>query len=340
MTVPRGIGPAVALILAMGPGFSRGQAVGPGSTAQGGVIRGQGQFLRGMAWYEVGSAEALSVGIDAEIAWNREVRANYDQYLRDRAQRSAAKAVVRGGRQADLAKLAAEAQRRWRANPTADDIRSGEALNALASDLADPSIPVTSWRSARVALPDGISLTGLAFRPAGPAKERRQIQSGPVVVAIDRMKAGAHWPAELAGPDWEPERMAYQRAIDAVFEACRSDRPLQARDVEGLRDAVQFLKAKTVVLPRRGDARARAEAFVRRLDEATRLFVLQDMAEELIRDVDRHKATTVAELLAFMRKYRLIFAEADDTPEALSASRSLYQRLRMQKSALASPVEP
>lgn len=336
MAMPRGIGPGLALILAMGPGLVRSQDVGTGATAQGGTVRGQGQFLRGMAWYEVGSAEGLSVGVDAEIAWNREVRANYDQYLRDRAQRSAAKAAVRDARQADLAKLAAEAQRRWRAEPTDDDLRSGEALNALASDLADSSIPVSSWRAARVDLPDDVSLTGLAFRPAGPANERRQIQSGPVVVAIDRMKAGARWPAELAGP----ERTAYRQAVAAVFEACRGDRPLQARDVEGLRDAVVSLKARAVALPRRGEARARAEAFVRRLDEATRLFVYQDMAEELIRDVDRHKATTVAELLAFMRKYRLIFAEADDTPEALSAYRSLYQRLRAQKAALAAPVDP
>jgi hypothetical protein len=340
MTVPRGIGPAVALILTMGPGLGRGQDAGLGATAQGGAIRGQGQFLRGMAWYEAGSAEAMSVGVDAEIAWNRAVRANYDQYLRDRAQRSAAKAAVRDARQADLAKLAAEAQRRWRANPTDDDIRSGEALNALASDLADPSIPVSSWRSALVALPDDVSLTGLAFRPSGPANERLQIRSGPVVVAIDRMKAGAPWPAELAGPDWGPERMAYRRAVDAVFEACRGDRPLQARDVEGLRDAVQSLKAKAAVLPRRGEARARGEAFVRRLDEATRLLVFQDMAEELIRDLDRHKAATVAELLAFMRKFRLIFAEADDSPGALAAYRSLYQQLRAQKTALGAPVAP
>lgn len=336
MTMPRGIGPAVALLLALGAGTGRGQAVGPGSTAEGGALRGQGQYLRGMAWYEFGSAEALSVGVDAEAEWNRAVRANYDQYLRDRAQRSAAKAAVRDARQADLARLAAEAQRRWRADPTDDDLRSGEALNALASDLANPSIPAASWRSARVALPADVSLAGLAFRPAGPANERRQIRSGPVVVAVGRMKAGAAWPAELAGP----ERAAYRRAIDAVFEACRGDRPLQARDVEALRDAVESLKARAVGLPRRGEARARAEAFVRRLDEATRLFVAQDMAEELIRDLDRHEATSVAELLAFMRKFRLVFAEADDTPEALAMYRSLYQRLRAQKAALGAPAGP
>ena len=76
MTVSRGIGPAVALILATGPGLGCGQDAGLGTTAQGGAIRGQGQFLRGMAWYEVGSAEAMSVGVDAAIAWNRAVRAN------------------------------------------------------------------------------------------------------------------------------------------------------------------------------------------------------------------------------------------------------------------------
>ena len=37
--------------------------------------------------------------------------------------------------------------------PTADDIQSGDALNALLTDLSDPTISESTWRYAKVPLP-------------------------------------------------------------------------------------------------------------------------------------------------------------------------------------------
>jgi hypothetical protein len=56
----------------------------PGSTVQGDILRGQGQFLKGAAWYEINAAKARE--LDAETAielerWNREV---YEAYQRER----------------------------------------------------------------------------------------------------------------------------------------------------------------------------------------------------------------------------------------------------------------
>src|SRR5262249_31524545 len=82
------------------------------------------------------------------------------------------------------------------------------------------------------------------------------------------------------------------------------------------------------------------QAFVRRLDEATKIFNDQRFAEELIRDVQQHQATTVAELLAFMRKYRLMFADAGDSPEVVQQYEALYQLLQTQKGKLGLPKVP
>src|SRR6478672_5986330 len=68
----------------------RGQVVGySGSTAQGDALRGQESFLRGMAWYELGSAQAAAINQDTVEAWNRSVQAGYNQYLLERARRAA-----------------------------------------------------------------------------------------------------------------------------------------------------------------------------------------------------------------------------------------------------------
>jgi hypothetical protein len=56
-----------------------------------------------------------------------------------------------------------------------------------------------------------------------------------------------------------------------------------------------------------------------------------DFAQEMIADTQRHQAETVGELLAFMRKYRLLFTNADDKIELHT---NLYDLLRKQKEAL------
>ena len=104
-------------------------------------MRGRGRFLRGMAWYELGTAQAQALEAEAVIAWNRAVRADYEQYLAGRARRSAAKRGLVNERVEEATGRLDEMRRRWRENPTVEDVRSGLALNALALDLADPEIP-------------------------------------------------------------------------------------------------------------------------------------------------------------------------------------------------------
>lgn len=119
-------------------------------------------------------------------------------------------------------------------------------------------------------------------------------------------------------------RAAYQRAVAAVVSACAQGKPLQAADVDAVRDALVVLKAQAAeCVPTSGDQRKQAMACLDRLDEATKLFLDRDVAEELIRDVELHKATTVGQLLGFMKKYRLLFVEADEDPE----SWAVYQTL-------------
>jgi hypothetical protein len=54
-------------------------------------------------------------------------------------------------------------------------------------------------------------------------------------------------------------------------------------------------------------------------------------AQEMIADTHNHRAQTVGELLAFMRKYRLLFAPADKRPEDAEQYVRLYRLLRQQK---------
>jgi uncharacterized protein (TIGR03067 family) len=65
-----------------------------------------------------------------------------------------------------------------------------------------------------------------------------------------------------------------------------------------------------------------------------------DFASEIISDTQRHDAQTVGEMLAFMRKYRLMFAPADGSPGVASKYGLLFGLMRQQKDALGLSLAP
>ncbi len=291
--------------------------------------------MRGMAWYELGSARAEALNAQTVAEWNRAVQADYNRFLMDRAAKIASRKALSQELQAESAKRVAETQRRWRENPTLDDIRAGLALNALAGDLADPAIPATRWRNARVELPPGLSIQSLAFRFTDSPSYRLPVRMRPSTVAIGRIKMNNKWPIAFRRPEFDAERASYERAIKAVIDACVKKQQLQAPPVDALRASVFALKEKASALFSGGSVLAKdAKRFLDQLDESTKIFLDRDFAEELIRDSELHQAKTVGELLAFMKKYRLLFAEADDNPAVWRTYETLYEALKRQKISL------
>src|SRR5262249_40013815 len=254
--------------------------------------------------------------------------------LAERADRRAAKKALRDEREQDAAKQRAEVRRRLREDPTPEDIRSGLALNALAEDLADPKIPRARWAATPVELPPEVTIRALAFRFAGLPRFKTLTPRSPAIVAIGRM-AGPERSLSLRRPEVERERSAYRRAVEAAVAKCAEGKPLHAGDVDAVRDALLALgQAAARVVPAEGGRLKQANASLDRLDEATRIFLNAEFAEELVRDVERHRAATVGQLLAFMRKYRLLFDEADDSPQSWATYQTLYNLLKWQKAGL------
>jgi hypothetical protein len=319
------LGLAVTLGAALLSGGSRAQ------TVQGDVLRGQGRFLEGAGWYNLNTARADRINVETWKSYNREVQRLYRDYMIDRYHHIQYKKGLTNKVQQDYQRKFEEAQRRWRTNPNADDINTGDALNALAGDLADPSVAPSSWRTARVDLPPEMSLTALAFK----ISDKKKASLAQSTIAVDRMLVKDGWPLAFRRPEMEAECGAFAKAVAAVVAKCRRGTELKANDYDRLRDAVSAVAKKLeTAIPLRDNQRAQARAFVKRLDDATRLFADQAYAEQLVRDVSEHRATTVAELLAFMRQYRLLFSDSGDSPEVASLYEGLYGLLRQQSSAL------
>lgn len=319
------------LFLTMGATLLASASQSQSQTVQGDILRGKGRYLEGAGWYNLNSARAGRINVETWKSYNKEVQRIYRDYMIDRAKHIQYRKGLTNKLQDELMRKIEEDQRRWRESPTAEDIASGDALNALAGDLADPSISPSSWRTAEVKLPTGMSLTMLAFKVAD-TKKSSLMQS---TVAVDRMLIKDRWPLAFRRPEIERECQAYEKAIKGVVEKCRTGVELQAADYDNLRNAVTvLLKAVETDIPSRDDQRRQAREYARRLDDSSKLFAEQAYAEQLIRDVSEHQATSVAELLAFMRDYRLLFADPGTSPEVASLYEGLYGLLRQQKDAL------
>ena len=317
------------LLVFGGEASSQTTVVGPGSTPQGDMARGEGVFLQGLGWYELNDAKAMALNFETwrkMEQWNRELQADFRRsYNVEVAQKNYR-----------TKKLYEEAQRKHeeremqlRTKPNAEDIRKGDALNALLTDLSDPTIQPSSWRGAQVPLPEDISIRSLAMRFAPKQDARGSAELSRGLIALGRLDLDKGWPEFIPEGVLAAERRSYQATFSKIREQCLAGR-LDSKTVLELDAAVKKLQEKAAAdVPKDRNFRNSAVAFFRELEEATRMFdpTTYSYAKEMIADTNRHEAHTVGELLAFMRKYRLLFAKADAAPGGEEMYRHLYQLL-------------
>ena len=310
----------------------------PGSTPQGDVLRGQGQFLKGRAMYELYSARGRQLDAQTAIAvenWNQEV---YDAYMRERSARLQHRKNATKAQVEDAKRRMAETEERLRTHPTDADLVRGDALNALLLDLSDPSISSSSWRYAPVPLPEGISIRSLFFRFAPKLGDKSSGTLSGNLIALGRLDPGKGWPLFMPGDALGVEQRAYEAAHRRLLDQCEKG-TLRLDAVNGLDAALLGLKVKVAAaVPTTRNYRAAAQRYVGDMQAATKIFDAStiDFAQEMIRDTHDYHPQTVGELLGFMRKYRLLFASAEGRPEDGEVYRRLYGLLRQQKEALAS----
>lgn len=307
------------------------------SKRQAEALKAQGQFLRGAAWYELNSSKARAV--DAKTAkaiyeWNREV---YDDYRKARAERLGARKNLTKAQQEQAKRDMEEKEVRLRTSPTSDDIVRGDALNAVVVDLSDPAITEAQWRYAKVPLPEGISIRTLVFQYVPNMKAGAGTRTSAGLLALGRLDAAGHWPLYLPANKLAKERTDYEAAYRTIRDQCLHGE-LNIESVDRLDRAIDALKAKAATeVPAQRGYRAYAARFVDDIRSSAQIFDAGTvaLAQELIVDTQYGRdAQTVGELLAFMRKYRLLFASAEQRPEDTDNYRKLYSLLRQQKDAL------
>lgn len=298
----------------------------PGSTVDGDYLRGQGQFLKGAAWFEIEAAKARAIDARTQILVENYLREVYDSYRRERADRLRSKALKTRAA-AEAAERAYQAREtRLRTNPTEADVASGDALNALLTDLSAPSLTLGYRSTPEVSLPKGVTIPGLAFqfvprRNAGDAAK-------PVsrcLIALGKLDKSGGWPVCLQGDAAAKERGDYEEAYRFLIDSCVRGK-LDPAVIERFDRAFAGLAMGASKITKERGFQSDAIRQINEMKAAAKIFDSPtiDLAQEMIRDTQAHEAKTAGQLLAFMRKYRLMFAAASKGTASVAHYTGLY----------------
>jgi hypothetical protein len=329
------------------PGNAHGQAGGrrkggggAGSTIEGDLLKGEGKFLKGASWYELRSSKARAKDADTQLKWEKWNKDLADESRQDFVDRASRKLANRNTRDANAGLALAEFERKLRENPSIDDVRSGDALNALLIDLSNPKITLSGPSSEDIALPQDFSLRHVVYRFVGARGGSRTSSMSGTVLDLQKLRAHDSWPLSLKMAALKQARDAYERAIRAVVGECKTGN-LNLDSVLTLETAIAELKDGVGTIVPTGDGmRANATRFVSDLEKGAKMFKTLDFAQELVGDIEQHDAHTVLELLAFMRKFRLLFADTEKLPQYARLYEQLYSLLKQQKEKLGLKGEP
>jgi hypothetical protein len=278
--------------------------VGPGSTVQGDILRGEGFFLFGAGYYNYNTAMANSINTDTFIKWNEYI---WNVAKNENREHAIHRAESNARQRENYEKIL----KRIRESPEERDLERGDALNAELEKLLDPAISPSAFRVASVTLPgETIRRIPFFYGPEGST------------FSMQRLSARGKWPVGLRGEALAQERREYERAVDAALEE-QIEGKLSRKAILRVEAAVVALRERLdrVITPSADKVYVEAKGFLKRLDTAKDLFKLRAI-EQMLGEIDKYAGANVHDLIVFMQKYNLRFG----VPE-IGDERELYPKL-------------
>ena len=274
--------------------------IGGASTAPGDYLRGLGVAADGMGLYNLRTAQAEAIEADTAIKVDtymsmvfRQARDNWVKL--DKQRQDKAKANYRA------------ILERIQKNPESFDVFTGNAINKAMDDLNNPVIQESAFRQAPVPIPREM-LRLIPFK----------MDEKGLIFSIQRLTARGKgkWPVAFQQDAFEPERRAYDKAIDRAMGEM-IDGKVYEQTITEYEDAVKALSTKLQTrFGLRTNDRLYTDANLRlqEIKKATNLIKTVKM-QPVMADLDRYTGKTVNDLRLFMLAHNLRFAVAENADE-------------------------
>lgn len=286
-----------------------GGGYGGGGTVAGDQLRGAGVFAAGAGQYNVDTAQATSINADTAM------RANEYLYESFQIARQNYYKKVAGKKDLDN-KALAEMERRHLYEPSQGDIVSGDALNAILHQFANPSLPASLTANAGTDLNipgASVKLIPLKFATQG------------IVISLDRLAAQDQWPLPLLGDDYAALRGQYAKLVQEVRDRPEGQEIPDAKIVEGIGILTQIRDKAHASL--QGRDFGQAEQFLKG-HLAMLQMARQPDIKQVLEQAAKMESIPAANLVAFMEVFNLEFGPAKSPEERALYEQQLYPAIR------------
>lgn len=276
-----------------------------GTTPQGNIARGLGNFAAGEGIYNYDTAVAESVDTNTVMRWNQYLY-NSELEARRRYNQSHARRL-----NLDNARYQ-ERQARIRENPSKDDIDSGDALNVILDQMTDPKVMHgSSFRLANATVQSG-AIRDIPFRDETDA----------ITLSLDELTDPKNWPLPLRAESFRPEREEYQKAVDDALAEDKDGGSLKPETITRVRNSVARLYQKVnAAIPKGNPDHNQAINYLKGLAAMSRMLERPNV-EAVLAELEKIQNTTTGNLIGFMHAYNLRFAPAN-TPKRRAIYRDL-----------------
>jgi hypothetical protein len=281
---------------------------GGGSTVGGSMATGRGVYAAGAGMYNQQTAAARSMNANTAMQWN--------DYMYAVNQRNAANEMARIKQRSKDTNQATDAiYQRIHDNPDAHDIHSGDALNVVLTELANPKIYTQIVE--KVTTPVDSNLV-----------KNINFQYAPNMILISLEDVSARGvPDELAtNPLFETDRQTIRALVAQGKKEAESSNQISSETLRAFRAAVNAVKDKADAAFEMGSPqRDQSDNFLKALLGLSKMLE-RPKVEEFLKGLNRYPTTTIGHLITFMHSFNLRFGAAK-TPDQEVVYDQLYPML-------------
>ncbi len=281
---------------------------GGGSTPQGATAQGMGAFAAGAGAYNEQTAQARAMNANTAMQWN--------DYMYAINQRNSANEVARLNRRQQKVNETADATyQRLHDNPDPRDIHTGDALNIILTELANPKVYTQFVQKSAQPINSGL-VKNINF----------QFAPNMILISLEDVSARGVPDSLATNPNFEADRKAIRALIVQGKKEAESSNQVSIETLRSFRDAVKALQAKADAAYATGTRqRDESDNFLKALYGLSKMLE-RPQVEQFLKGLNRYPTTTLGYLITFMHSFNLRFGVAK-TPEQEATYDQLYPLL-------------
>ena len=281
---------------------------GGGSTVQGSMARGMGAYAAGAGAYNEQTAQARAMNANTAMQWN--------DYMYQINQRNSANEVIRLNKKVQKTTETADATyRRLHDNPDPRDVHTGDALNVVLTELANPKVYTQFVQKSTQPIDSGL-VKNINFQHAADM----------ILISLEDLSARGV-PDSLANdPNYAADRQAIRALIAKGKKEAESSNQISIETLRSFRTAVKTLQDKVDGSLAQGTRqRDECDNFLKALYGLSKMLE-RPQVEQFLKGLNRYPTTTLGHLITFMNSFNLRFG-VSKTPEQEAAYDQLYPLL-------------